>query len=816
MPGVTVKDVNQQEFVRALAAFLKKSGKLKVPDWVDLVKLAKHKELGPSDDNWFYVRAASTVRHLYLRGGAGVGSMTKIYGGRKRNGVCPAHFSVGSKNVARKVLQALELLKMVEKDPNGGRRVTSQGTRDLDRIAGQWHYLTAAARTKACPCTVTATPHADQRRLTSLVARHKEEEDKRRKEEKRKKRNTAHDLASQSNGHDDITSLADEGSAPFVSHSSVVSGVFLLCSGAVTVTVSPMVEVLNGAEAILPCTYTAPTSTNVIVEWFVEVGQGVRKRVAYHSQSGSGTDEGTAMSGRVTMGQDFSLTLKPIQPIDQLTLLCQVTAGPAGMGEATTMLKVFHAPEKPELTRPSSQAITVGEGTSSEIGTCVTKNGHPVPRIIWFMDDQPLAEVKDRNEKTYMTSSLVKEASQLLTVKSTLFMQPTKKDKDAVFQCTVEYSMPKQKIEKMTSDPITINLNYPSETATFTLMNKAPVKEGDMVTMKCETDGNPQPEFDFTKDGEMTAGQGGILTLKSVNRSDAGLYKCKATDFDNLEANLNGEINLAVSYIDPVSVTPAGPLLVKLDEMVEVQCKTKSSGLHTIQWKKGSEVLSQSGMLSIQKVSYDNAGKYMCVGAVPTVPGLTTMGSVEIIVKGSPKIVTPVNGLVTKQGEMVTLKCSAYGHPVPQFTWKPSGKESVTLEGNMAVSNLTLEATAEVMKDGVTCEVSNEYGKDSKLFSVSIGGREVWSDKQQGGSSMVVIAVVVCVLLLLLFVALIYFLNKKGKLPCGAKTTKDVSTREANNDIVVEMKTEKANEEDGLLNKRPATEQVRQSDWLTD
>uniref|UniRef100_A0A674DDB6 Small ribosomal subunit protein eS19 n=1 Tax=Salmo trutta TaxID=8032 RepID=A0A674DDB6_SALTR len=119
MPGVTVKDVNQQEFVRALSAFLKKSGKLKVPDWVDIVKLAKHKELAPSDENWFYTRAASTVRHLYLRGGAGVGSMTKIYGGRQRNGVCPAHFSVGSKNVARKVLQALELLKMVEKNPNG-------------------------------------------------------------------------------------------------------------------------------------------------------------------------------------------------------------------------------------------------------------------------------------------------------------------------------------------------------------------------------------------------------------------------------------------------------------------------------------------------------------------------------------------------------------------------------------------------------------------------------------------------------------------------------------------------------------------------
>ncbi|KAJ0003411.1 hypothetical protein NQD34_008509, partial [Periophthalmus magnuspinnatus] len=63
--------------------------------------------------------------------------MIKIYGGRQRNGVCPAHFSVGSRNVARKVLQALEGLKMVEKDPNGGRRLTPQGHRDLDRIASQ-------------------------------------------------------------------------------------------------------------------------------------------------------------------------------------------------------------------------------------------------------------------------------------------------------------------------------------------------------------------------------------------------------------------------------------------------------------------------------------------------------------------------------------------------------------------------------------------------------------------------------------------------------------------------------------------------------
>merc|ERR1712110_123643 len=67
MPGgATVKDVNPQDFVRAFAAHLKKS-KLKVPEFVEIVKTSKAHELGPTDPDWFYVRAASVARHVYLR-----------------------------------------------------------------------------------------------------------------------------------------------------------------------------------------------------------------------------------------------------------------------------------------------------------------------------------------------------------------------------------------------------------------------------------------------------------------------------------------------------------------------------------------------------------------------------------------------------------------------------------------------------------------------------------------------------------------------------------------------------------------------------
>ncbi|XP_054478150.1 basal cell adhesion molecule isoform X2 [Anoplopoma fimbria] len=578
---------------------------------------------------------------------------------------------------------------------------------------------------------------------------------------------------------------------------------FQVCFGAVTVNVAPKVEVLKGATAKLPCTYTvSPTPSNTVVEWYIEE-HGTRQRVAF-SQGGVGkSDEGTILTGRVTIGEDFSLTISSVQPSDELDFFCQVTAGPAGVGDATTMLKVFFAPEKPELTKPSTQAISVGETTSSEIGTCVTMNGHPQPRIIWFKDDQPLPEVKDRREKTNMVSSVVKEASGLYTVKNILYMQPKKADKDSVFQCIVEYSMPGDQIKQKKSDTITINLNYPSEKATFSLLNTDLIKEGDAVTMKCETDGNPQPEFDFVKDGKAITGQRGVLLLKSVKRTDAGVYMCTATDFENLDADLRGNITLTVNYIDPVSVIPAEPQVVMLGDKVEWQCKTKASAVHTVQWKKGSEVLSQDGMLSIQDVSYDKAGEYMCVGAVPSVPGLIAQASVNLTVKGKPMIQTPPITEVGKEGDMVTMKCSAYGSPAPQFNWKPSGKESVSVEGNKVVSTMTLQATAEVMKDGVTCEVSNKHGTDSKTFMVSLKR----ADKQQGGSSGVVIAVVVCVLLLLLLVALIYFLNKKSKLPCSKKDKKEMASGEVNNDIVVEMKTDKANEEAGLLNKRPSTEQ---------
>ena len=99
---------------------------MEVPTWVDIVKTASFKELAPYDPDWFYIRAASMARKLYVSGNMGVGAFRKNYGGAKNRGVCRFHHAIGSGSVARAILKQLESVGVVEKGPKG-RRITPSG-----------------------------------------------------------------------------------------------------------------------------------------------------------------------------------------------------------------------------------------------------------------------------------------------------------------------------------------------------------------------------------------------------------------------------------------------------------------------------------------------------------------------------------------------------------------------------------------------------------------------------------------------------------------------------------------------------------------
>lgn len=100
------------------------------------MKTGSGKELPPQDaEGWFYKRTASIARHVYLKKDVGVGALRKKFGGSVNKGARPSHHRDAAGSINRKALQGLEKLGVLELSETGGRRITENGQRDLDRIA---------------------------------------------------------------------------------------------------------------------------------------------------------------------------------------------------------------------------------------------------------------------------------------------------------------------------------------------------------------------------------------------------------------------------------------------------------------------------------------------------------------------------------------------------------------------------------------------------------------------------------------------------------------------------------------------------------
>lgn len=131
----SVYDVDGGKLVELLAEELKKNEAIKPPEWALIVKTGVHKERVPDQPDWWYYRAASILRQVYLHP-VGVSRLRKKYGGRKNRGHAPERFYPASGNIIRKCLQQLEKAGLVKKGKKG-REITPEGMRLLDKLASR-------------------------------------------------------------------------------------------------------------------------------------------------------------------------------------------------------------------------------------------------------------------------------------------------------------------------------------------------------------------------------------------------------------------------------------------------------------------------------------------------------------------------------------------------------------------------------------------------------------------------------------------------------------------------------------------------------
>jgi small subunit ribosomal protein S19e len=125
-----------QEFVEKLAEALKQVSEFKKPDWIDYVKSGMAKERPPMEEDFWYKRAASILRQLYIKGVVGIGRLRTRYGAKKNRGGRPSKFYKSGGKIIRVILQQAEEAGLVEKldKMQHGRRLTAKGRDFLDAI----------------------------------------------------------------------------------------------------------------------------------------------------------------------------------------------------------------------------------------------------------------------------------------------------------------------------------------------------------------------------------------------------------------------------------------------------------------------------------------------------------------------------------------------------------------------------------------------------------------------------------------------------------------------------------------------------------
>lgn len=133
----TVYDVPAWILIEKTAEELKKIKTISPPEWAPFVKTGVSRELPPDRPDWWYIRAASVLRKVYLHGPIGSRRLKTMYGGKKNRGVKAEHPRRGSGSIARKILQQLEAAKFIENVNPVGRQITAKGMSFLDQMANE-------------------------------------------------------------------------------------------------------------------------------------------------------------------------------------------------------------------------------------------------------------------------------------------------------------------------------------------------------------------------------------------------------------------------------------------------------------------------------------------------------------------------------------------------------------------------------------------------------------------------------------------------------------------------------------------------------
>ncbi|XP_042345387.1 protogenin A-like [Plectropomus leopardus] len=257
------------------------------------------------------------------------------------------------------------------------------------------------------------------------------------------------------------------------------------------------------------------------------------------------------------------------------------------------------------------------------------------------------------------------------------------------------------------------------------------VTEGSVARFSCKITAHPPPiiTWEFNRvtlplaTERITVLPSGVLQIHGVQRSDAGNYRCIATNIASRRRSTEATLTVTPAPRPQLPQRPriiAGPqnISVSLHQSAILECMATGNPRPIISWSRAdsksidvynTKVLG-NGNLLITDIKPQHGGVYMCRATTPGTRNYTVT-SANITVLAPPSLVEWPESLTRPRAGTARFVCQAEGVPTPQITWLKNG-EKVHSNGRIKMYNSKLVINQIIPEDDAIyqCQAENEQG----------------------------------------------------------------------------------------------------------
>ncbi|XP_074634404.1 hemicentin-1-like isoform X2 [Acropora palmata] len=259
------------------------------------------------------------------------------------------------------------------------------------------------------------------------------------------------------------------------------------------------------------------------------------------------------------------------------------------------------------------------------------------------------------------------------------------------------------------SENVTITVNVPPS---ILPIGNETIIEGGNVTLTCNASGFPAPTVYWVKTSNRDRFNGTELVLTSINRSEAGEYKCVASNPCNTTTELT---DIDVQFPPEMVKLVPSKTTVCQREIIIFNCSAHSNpAVHTYQWYVNETMVNEVISTGVWNRTMTTGGVFVYKCKVNNSIGAVMSENVTITVNEPPSILPFTRKEVTEGGNL-TVMCNVSGIPPPTVFWVKTSNGERTNGTDLVFTSINRTQSGDY-----TCKASNPCGDATQSAEIDV------------------------------------------------------------------------------------------------